>query len=189
MLHIITPLFRYENLPKIYSSLPSSNDIIWHIAKISTREPLNYDFVKTDPRIKIYEIDCKDRDLITKRNTIFSNIKEGQFHLLDDDTIFYQPMYSTYLKHKDYVGMIIGKQISKDMNERLKEGYPHQGSIDAGNVLCHSSILDKVKWEERSGLKHMKCRDFIFWDNCFKIFGPDQTILIPEGISIYNALR
>lgn len=189
MLHIVTPLFRYKNLPLIYSSIPKNDDITWHLAKTSRRPILNHDFIESDPRIKVYEIDCEDADLITKRNTIFSGIKDGHFHLLDDDTIFYQPMYDIYLKYKDFIGMVIGKQLSKNMNIRLAQNYPRLGAIDAGNVLCHSSILDRVKWEERKGLEKYRCRDFIFWDNCFSIFGNEKTILIPDAISIYNKLK
>lgn len=103
MLHIVTPLFRYGNLPVIYESIPEADDILWHISKTSRRECLEYDFIKKDPRVKVYEIDCGDNDIITKRNIVFSNIKSGHFHLLDDDTVFYKGMYDVYLKYKDYV--------------------------------------------------------------------------------------
>lgn len=189
MLHIVTPLFRYQNLPYIYSSIPSSKDIVWHIAKTRKRERLNFDFIKKDKRIKVYEINCEDNDMITKRNTMFDNIKSGHFHLLDDDTIFHPTMYDTYLKYKDYVGMIIGKQLFQNMTIRLLESYPAHSCIDSGNVLCHSSILRKVKWQERAGYEKFGCRDFIFWDNCMKSFGADKVTLIPEAISIYNNLQ
>jgi hypothetical protein len=185
MLHIITPLYRYENLPKIYSSIPKYDDIVWHISKTSRREKLTYDFIKSDHRIKVYETDCEDNDLFVKRNIVFDSIKEGHFHLLDDDTVFYKPMYSVYKKYNNFIGMIIGKQLLKNMTIRLDENYPKYCYIDTGNVLCHSSVLSKVRWEYREGYGN----DFVFWDNCFKIFGKKKTILMPKSISIYNKLN
>lgn len=188
MLHIITPLYRYKNLSKIYSSIPPNEDIVWHIAKTSKRNKLTDSFLASDSRIKIYEIDCADNDLITKRNTVFDEIKSGHFHLLDDDTLFYKSMYDVYKDYEDFIGMIIGQQIYKSNRTRLNASYPIRGYIDAGNVLCHSSILNQVRWEERKGYEAFNCKDFIFWKSCFNIFGKSNTILIPDVISVYNQL-
>ena len=54
MLHIITALYRYENLPKIYSSILISDKITWHISKISSKPDPEYDFIKKDKMIKLY---------------------------------------------------------------------------------------------------------------------------------------
>lgn len=188
MLHLITPLYRYKNLSKIYSSIPPNEDIIWHIAKTNKRKNLTDSFIDSNPQIKVYEIDCEDNDLITKRNTVFDEIKSGHFHLLDDDTLFHNNMYQVYKDYEDFNGMIVGKQVYKNNKTRLNASYPVRCYIDAGNVLCHSSVLEQVRWEERDGYEHLGCKDFIFWENCFKIFGQSKTILIPDIISVYNQL-
>ena len=70
MLHIITPLYRFENLEQIYNSILINDDITWHISKSNRREELNNDFIKTDKRIKIYNCDCEDTDTTIKRNEV-----------------------------------------------------------------------------------------------------------------------
>ena len=51
-LHIITPLYRFDLLEKVYNSILINDDIIWHISKSKYREDLNYDFLKNDKRSK-----------------------------------------------------------------------------------------------------------------------------------------
>ena len=94
MLHIITPLYRFENLEQIYNSILINDDITWHISKSNRREELNNDFIKTDKRIKIYN--CEDTDTTIKRNEVLSEIKSGYFCFLDDDTILHENMYIKY---------------------------------------------------------------------------------------------
>ena len=96
MLHIITPLYRFENLEQIYNSILINDDITWHISKSNRREELNNDFIKTDKRIKIYNCDCEDTDTTIKRNEVLSEIKSGYFCFLDDDTILHENMYIKY---------------------------------------------------------------------------------------------
>lgn len=112
MLHIATPFYRPQYLEAIYESIPKYHDITWHIAKTKNSPSLKYDFLK-DPRIKVYEIDCSDKDTVTKRNTIFNHIKEGFFFLLDDDTIFVEEAYNVYKQYSEegFVGMIVGNQL------------------------------------------------------------------------------
>ena len=77
MLHIITPAYRFENLDKIYNSIYMDDDITWHISKSNNRELLSHDFIKTDNRIKIYNVNCEDNETYKKRNSALetSNIE------------------------------------------------------------------------------------------------------------------
>ena len=182
MLHIVTPLFRYELLEKVYQSIPKYDDITWHIAKTSHREKLTYEFMSNDKRIKLYEIDCLDNDIVTKRNTIFSEIHDGYFYLLDDDTILVNELYIVYLEYSkmNFIGMIIGR------SNLLKASYPvvnlQYARVDTGMVLCHHSVLQVVKWAWHSELP----RDFYFWNRCFLYFGKNASLLIDKEISYYN---
>jgi len=88
MLHIITPLWRFENLEDVYNSILMNEDITWHIGKSNKREELNHDFIKKDKRIKVYEVDCEDTQGFKKRNAALNQINSGYFCFLDDDTIF-----------------------------------------------------------------------------------------------------
>ena len=65
-LHIITPAYRFENLELIYNSILMNDDIIWHISKSNKREDINFDFIKKDDRVKIYNVDCEDNEIYKK---------------------------------------------------------------------------------------------------------------------------
>ena len=184
MLHIITPLYRYHLLEKVYQSIPKNDDIRWHIAKSTQREKLEHDVIQTDARIKLYELECPDTDTVTKRNEIFSNIKDGFFYCLDDDTLFLEEVYSVYREYSllNFKGMIVGQsnlikkiQLSVD---------PKKSWIDTGMVLCYFKVLEKEKWEwtEIAG------RDCYFWSRCYQFFGESNTIFLDRVISHYNLL-
>ena len=182
MLHIVTPLYRYDLMEKVYQSIPKHTDITWHIAKSSRREKLTHAFLAFDQRIKLYEIDCADNDMVTKRNVIFSKIKDGYFYLLDDDTVFLDSLYLVYqeFSRTNFIGMIIGH------SNLLKACYPIlkavQPRFDTGMVLSHSSVLREVTWDWHPTLP----RDFYFWSRCYAYFGKDATVLIDRIISQYN---
>ena len=184
MLHLVTPLFRYELLEQVYRSVPPHDDIVWHIAKTSRRGPLDHPFVASDPRIRLYDIDCDDADIVTKRNTVFDAITEGYFYLLDDDTICLDEMYRVYREYRaaGFVGMIVG---STNMNRaRTPSLDPARNRIDTGAVICHHSVLGHVRWAWSPGIS----RDNYFWSRCFAYFGPSGTAVVPRRIAVYNHL-
>ncbi len=187
MLHIITPLYRFDLLKKVYRTIPGHKDITWHVAKSTHREKLNADFIQVDPRICLYEIDCLDNDLVTKRNTVFAEIRDGYFCLLDDDTIFLPELYHVYQEcnSEGFIGMIIGDQQTLGGARTLKASYPTDNPettlIDAGMVICHFSVLKNVQWALSSTY-----RDRDFWSRCYGYFGKDSVRLVNKSISTYN---
>lgn len=187
MLHIITPLYRFELLEKVYRTIPGHDDITWHISKSSRREKLTADFIVSDPRIRLYEIDCADNDTISKRNVIFDEIQDGYFYLLDDDTIFLPELYTVYQKYtsEGFIGMIIGDQRMAFGSSILKASYPtaipETTLLDSGMVICHHSVLRSVRWAVSSTY-----RDREFWSSCYKYFGRDAVRLENRIISVYN---
>jgi hypothetical protein len=184
MLHIITPLYRYHLLEKVYQSIPKDDDITWHISKSSQREKLDHDFIHTDSRIELYELDCPDTDTVTKRNVIFDKIKDGFFYCLDDDTILLEETYKVYKEYYDvgFEGMIVG--ISNVVKHTKLSENPKESWIDTGMVLCYFKVLEKEKWEwtEIAG------RDCYFWSKCYQYFGKENTVFLDRVISHYNAL-
>jgi hypothetical protein len=182
MLHIVTPLYRYDLLEKVYQSIPKHADIIWHIAKTSRREKLTNHFLTADQRIKLYEIDCADDDMVTKRNVVFAAIQDGYFYLLDDDTIFLDALYAVYQQYSqaNFKGMVIGN------TNLLKASYPilkaTQPRFDTGMVLSHHQVLRAVAWDWHPTLP----RDFYFWRRCYEFFGKESTVLIDKVIAHYN---
>jgi len=188
MLHIITPLYRFNLLEQVYNSILMNDDITWHISKSNKREELDYDFLKKDKRIKLYNIDCDDNEIYKKRNVVFDNIKDGYFCLLDDDTIFHENMYIKYLEctEHNFRGMLVGEQLDNKGKLRLIASKPLFGRIDTGNVLCHHSCLSECKWPKEH-IPGVNQKDFLFWDSVFEFYGKKCAIW-NQPISYYNQL-
>jgi hypothetical protein len=187
MLHIITPLYRYENLTQLFSSIYANDDITWHIAH-SNKKPLpELEFLKSK-NIKIYSVDCLDTDATSKRNEVLKNIKNGYFCFLDDDTIFHENMYMKYRECVDhnFVGMIIGEQIDNDGKLRLVASKPVFRRIDTGNVLCHHSCLSECEWPSEY-IPEVNQKDFLFWDSVYNYYNKKCGIW-NQPISYYNKL-
>jgi len=189
MLHIITPLYRYENLPKVYSSISKNDDITWHISKTSRNPDPDYDLVKLDKRIKLYNVDCDDRDTTSKRNAALATINDGYFCFLDDDTVFHRNMYIKYLEccKNNFKGMIIGEQLNSHCKLRLSARFPIYKKIDTGNVLSHHECLTVCRWpsEHQPGINQ---KDFLFWDSVYHYYDR-QCHIWNRPISFYNMLR
>ena len=160
--------------------------------KISSYEIISskddYDFLKKDNRIRLYNVDCEDTDTTSKRNAVFDNIKDGYFCLLDDDTIFHENMYIKYLEcvKNNFRGMLVGKQIGKNGMLRLIANKPVYGRIDTGNVLSHHSCLIDCKWPSKH-IHGVNQKDFLFWDSVYEFYGKKCTIW-SQPISYYNKL-
>jgi hypothetical protein len=187
-LHIITPLFRFENLEKVYNSIWMDLDIIWHISKSNKRESLEESFIKQDKRIKIYNVDCEDNDTTKKRNAVLKNLKTGYFCFLDDDTLFHENMYPKYIECVDnnFKGMLIGEQIYPNGELRLIAGPPKQNATDTGNVICHTSCLETCVWPDEH-LDGIIQKDFLFWDSVYNFYGK-KCAISNTPISYYNKL-
>jgi hypothetical protein len=193
MLHIITPLFRFNLLPQVYSTIPKHNDIVWHIAVSSDRGHPNDTFITEDPRIIVYLVKCADNDIITKRNFVFKKIGEGYFYLLDDDTIFLEEVYHVYRSYqqKGFRGMILGNRLLRhNKKTRLQEAVfpsedPEKTILDTGMVIASTDVLQHVEWQWT--LPNVNYyRDYLFWSNCFRYFGPENVVHSHRVISFFN---
>ncbi len=189
MLHIITPLYRFENLESIYNSILINDDIRWHISKSNKREDLKDSFLKEDKRIIVYNVDCKDEEPFKKRQEVLKNIKDGYFCFLDDDTIFHENMYIKYTEcvENNFIGMLIGEQINSNGKIRLVASKPVLRRIDGGNVLSHHSCLVSCFWPS-TFIDGVNQRDFLFWESVFKFYG-NKCGILNQPISYYNKLR
>jgi len=186
-LHIITPLYRYENLESIYYSLLNNDDIVWHISHSSKRELPNLSFLK-NKNIKIYSVDCEDNEIFKKRNEVFKHIKNGYFCFLDDDTIFHENMYIKYLECVDhrFMGMLVGEQLNSENSLRLVASNPRFQKIDTGNVLCHYKCLEECEWPSQH-TDGVNAKDFLFWESVYNYYGKKCAIW-NRPISFYNKL-
>ncbi|MHA8098912.1 hypothetical protein VR479_06415 [Aquirufa aurantiipilula] len=190
MLHIITPLYRFEYLDAIYASIPPYEDITWHLSVSNRRNlPVNK-FILDDKRVKIHYLDCEDNDLVKKRNAVFKSINSGYFYLLDDDTIFLDEVYNLYSKYSiiHFKGLILGRQYRPFYDARPLRPFdnPLFNNIDTGMAIAHCSVLKVVSWEW-CDLKYS--RDCYFWAKCYEYFGKKLTVNSQKYISIYNKLN
>jgi hypothetical protein len=185
MLHIITPLYRFENLELIYNSIYANDDITWHISKSNKRENINLKFIKNDKRIKLYNVECEDNEIGKKRMYALSNVKNGYFCLLDDDTIFHENMYIKYREclEQNFKGMLVGQQINIKNKLRLIASRPVFECIDTGNVLSHYLCLSKVSYPKNPWIGN----DFLFWESVYNYYGMKCAIW-NQPISYYNKL-
>lgn len=186
-LHIITPLYRFENLENVYMSINADTDIIWHISKSTKREEEIPKIISEDVRVKIYNVDCNDDETYKKRNEILKNIKDGYFCFLDDDTIFHENMYIKYREclEEKFVGMLVGEQLTPNGKLRLIATYPRMAHIGTGNVLSHWSCLKECEWPEK--IIGNTARDFLFWDSVYNFY-EKKCAIWNQPISYYNKL-
>jgi len=189
MLHIITPLYRFDLIEKVYDSIYKQDDICWHISYSNKRQLPDLQFLKNNNQIKIYPVDCEDSDTTSKRNVILANIKDGYFCFLDDDTIFHKNMYDKYLTcvEHNFKGMIIGQQLDKYDKIRLTASKPTFGGIDTGNVISHYECLKECAWP-KTHIDGVNQKDFLFWESVFNYYGKKCGIW-NQPISFYNKLR
>lgn len=187
-LHIITALYRFEYLEDIYRSIYMDSDIVWHISKSNKREDLTNDFIKTDKRIRLYNVDCEDTDTTSKRNVVLETINDGYFCFLDDDTIFHENMYLKYREclENRFIGMLVGEQTDWDGKLRLIASYPKYGRIDTGNVIAHHSCLTDCKWP-KTHIPKVNQKDFLFWESVYNYYGKKCAIW-NKPISYYNQI-
>ena len=187
-LHIITALYRFENLEKIHNSIYMNDDIVWHISKSNEREDLTNNFIKTDKRVKVYNVECEDSDTTSKRNVVLETIKDGYFCFLDDDTIFHENMYIKYREcvENSFVGILVGEQLDWDGKLRLIAHFPKYCRIDTGNVLAHHSCLETCRWPD-THIPKVNEKDSIFWESVYDYYGKKCAIW-NQPISYYNQI-
>ncbi len=193
MLHIITPVYHYKLIQKVYQTIPLHEDIRWHIAYSQLRGiPTNL-FISNDPRIILYPVNCDDTDIVSKRNAVFSAIKEGYFYLLDDDTKFMEEVYTIYTNYQQagFRGMIIGNMLIRKYEKTnvyvapFPTDDPAQTVLDTGMAIASVDVLESVKWANIPvGATYF--RDNLFWSSCFCYFGKEGVIQSNRIISFYN---
>ena len=188
-LHIITPLYRFNLLEQVYNSIPMNDDITWHISKSNKREELDYDFLKKDNRVRLYNVDCEDEEAFKKRQYVLEKIDSGYFCFLDDDTIFHKNMYIKYLEctENNFRGMIVGEQTNTNGKLRLIASFPVYGKIDTGNVVSHYKCLEVCKWPSYHQPR-INQKDFLFWDSVYNYYDKKCGIW-NQPISFYNKLK
>ena len=190
MLNLFTPLFRINNLRKVYDSIPKHDDIHWIIV---TCEENNFDLFEYErtPNITIIKLKTPEgiENIHLKTNAALKILKDGFYFGLDDDTTFNPNTYELYKKYKYTHKMIIGKQLHIHKGKvqiRLNETIPECCKIDGAQALIHTSIAKQIPI---GSLAKSHCADGLWLLDLWNACKPNERILVPEVISNYNFLR
>jgi hypothetical protein len=193
MIQFITPLYRYNNIKIIYSSLKHQiDDFNWHLIEGSNKigeESLN--FLVDDERIKFYKIETKYIWGHEQRNFFIKNIickDEDWCYFLDDDNIITWDLIKTYNEEKNSNTDLILFSQKKGLTEQNRLlGHKTNlklGGCDIGSFLIRYRFIKKTKIhyiENRNGDGHFANQINEFKDkHVFKFY--------PERYVRYNAL-
>ena len=198
-LNILTVLWRTEYLEKQYESIPKKKDVNWILCKSSLWQGIIPTYIKNSKdinviicNVNISKIKEDVRDFVLKINKGIKKVEDGFFYILDDDNEMHKKIYKTYKKYKTTnYKMIIGKQIIKSGEIRIKANYPSYATVDMGNVLCSTEVFKKVKNFTRAGKEAVEegVYDHLFWNFCFNSINIKDVLLLNEIIFYYNGLR
>jgi hypothetical protein len=154
MIHFITPLYRYNNIKIIYSSIIHQiSDFNWHLIEGSeTIGEENINTILEDSRVKYYKIETNYTWGHEQRNFFISNIvceDNDWCFFLDDDTTVTSDLIDVFLNQKDGGHDIFLLSQKSGLTEivrcwglpgRLKLGY-----CDIGSFLIKYSVLKNTK--------------------------------------------
>ena len=106
MIHFITPLYRYNNLKVVYSTIKHQvDDFNWHLIEGSNKiGDDDISFLKDDKRVKFYKIDTEHIWGHEQRNYFINDIKcedDDWCYFLDDDNVVTWDLISTYNEEKN----------------------------------------------------------------------------------------
>ena len=101
MIHFITPLYRYNNIKIIYSTIKHQiDDFNWHLIEgNNTIGEDNFSFLKEDKRVKFYKIYTSHIWGHEQRNYFITDIHVDDndwCYFLDDDNVVTWDLISTY---------------------------------------------------------------------------------------------
>jgi len=106
MIHFITPLYRFNNLKIIYSTIKNQvDDFNWHLIEGSNKiGDDDIGFLEDDERVKFYKIETSQIWGHEQRNFFITDIKcedEDWCYFLDDDNIITWDLISEYKQEKN----------------------------------------------------------------------------------------
>lgn len=154
MINFITPLYRYDNIKIIYSTLIHQVDNFkWHLIEGTNKigcESLS--FLDNDDRVKRYKIKTEHIFGHEQRNYFIKNIlcedKEWCF-FLDDDTVVTADLIEVLSFENDNdVDLILFSQ-KKGLTEKIRlygyEGHLKLGLCDIGSFAVRCGTIKKTK--------------------------------------------
>jgi hypothetical protein len=153
LIHFITPLYRYNNIKIVYSTIKYQvDDFNWHLIEGSNKigEDL-IDFLNSDDRVKFYKIPTQYPWGHEQRNYFITSINchdDDWCYFLDDDNVVTWDLIRTYNEEKNSdVDLVLFSQkqglTEKDRlwayEDRLK-----LGSCDIGSFIIRYKLIKKT---------------------------------------------
>jgi hypothetical protein len=150
MIHFITPLYRYNNIPIVYSTIKHQlEDFQWHLIEGSKKiGDTNISFLFDDKRIKYYKIETQFAWGHEQRNYFITDIKadnEDWCYFLDDDNIVTPDLVEVYNEEKqndtDFILFSQKKGLTNIIRLYGTENKLSNGNCDIGSFLIKYKVL------------------------------------------------
>lgn len=153
MLHFVTPLYRYNNIKIIYSTIINQiDDFNWHLIEGTNKigeETLN--FLDCNGKVFRYKIRTNYIYGHEQRNFFIKKIhceETDWCYFLDDDNIVTNDLVDVYHEFKDSDYNLILFSQKQGLTEKLrlygKEGNMKLGMCDIGSYLIKYSTIKKT---------------------------------------------
>jgi hypothetical protein len=153
MIHFITPLYRYNNIKIVYSTIKNQVDNFnWHLIEGSNKiGDESLDFLNSDNRVKFYKILTQHPWGHEQRNYFITSINcqdEDWCYFLDDDNIVTWDLIKTYNEEKnsDVDLVLFSQKQGLTEKERLwaYEDRLKLGGCDIGSFMIRYKLLKKT---------------------------------------------
>jgi hypothetical protein len=152
MIHFITPLYRYDNLEIIYSTIVHQiDDFKWHLIEGTNKlGDKSTEFMDEDNRVLRYKIKTNFIFGHEQRNYFIQNIecdKNDWCYFLDDDNVVTSDLCEVYNSiTSDYDVIVFSQKKGLTDQQRLLgcQGSLKLGSCDIGSFLIRYEVLKKT---------------------------------------------
>jgi hypothetical protein len=153
MIHFITPLYRYNNIKIIYSTIKNQvTDFNWHLIEGSNKiGEENLDFLKKDDRVFLYKMNTEHVWGHEQRNYFITNTicdDNDWCYFLDDDNVITFDLIKTYKEEQNTKTELILFSQKKGLTEdiRLYSSPQHLslGNCDIGSFLIRYKLIKKT---------------------------------------------
>lgn len=153
MIHFITPLYRYNNIKIVYSTIKNQvEDFNWHLIEGSNKiGDDSLEFLILDNRVKFYKIPTKYIWGHEQRNYFISSIKcedTDWCYFLDDDNVITWDLIKTYNEEKNSdVDLVLFSQKQGLTEKDRLWGYEDRlklGSCDIGSFIIRYRLIKKT---------------------------------------------
>lgn len=194
MINLITPLYRYSNIPIVYSTIIHQlTDFKWHLIEGSNKID-NYDlsFLNDDKRVIRYKIDTYHVWGHEQRNYFIDNISANDndwCYFLDDDNIVSNDLseISQSNEYIDYDFILFSQKAGLTKRDRLfgkSSNNLSMGAVDIGSFLIKFSLIKKTRIpsvENRNS-------DGVYGEGMKQFLNTHKFKFIPDKFVTYNAL-